>query len=57
VIQFNGKGEYAASVGTVPGIRGCVRVTVAISRDGKRIYMLDTERKIVRLAQPETAAK
>ena len=46
-------------IGKVKGIRGCVRVSIAVNSKGDKVYMLDTQRSIIRcLPVPAmTAAK
>lgn len=51
VNRFSADGKHLGEVGIVKDIGGCVRVTVAVSRDGSRVYMLDTEKNIVRVLQ------
>ncbi len=56
VKKFSADGKFLAHVGKVPTIRGCVRVSVWVSKDLSRVYMLDTSRNIVRLVRPEKKA-
>ncbi len=49
VNRFSTDGQHLGEVGVVPDIGGCVRVTVAVSSDGSRVYMLDTKKNIVRV--------
>lgn len=49
VRKFTSDGQYLSSMGTVHGIRGCVRLTIALPKDCSRIYMLDTGRNIIRM--------
>jgi sugar lactone lactonase YvrE len=53
VKKFTPDGKFLADMGRVKTIRGCVRVSVAVSRDLSRVYLLDTSRHIVRLVRPE----
>lgn len=48
VKKFTADGEFLGFMGVVSGIRGCVRVSIAVTKDGDKIYMLDTSRNIVR---------
>lgn len=58
VKKFTPDGEFLGFMGIVKGIRGCVRVSIAVTKNGDKIYMLDTSRNLVRsitrVAQPET---
>jgi len=50
VNRFNpADGTHLGEVGRIKDIGGCVRVTVAATRDGSRVYMLDTDRNTVRI--------
>ena len=49
VNRFSKDGKHLGEVGMVKDIGGCVRVTIAVSPDGSRVYMLDTEQNIVRV--------
>ncbi len=51
VKKFSPEGKYLGYLGAARGIRGCVRVTVGITSDGQKIYMLDTDNNVVRLVQ------
>lgn len=51
VNRFSTDGKFLDEVGSVKDIGGCVRVTIAVSRDGSRVYMLDTEKNVVRVLQ------
>ena len=51
VNRFAPDGKFLGEVGIVPDIGGCVRVTVAVSRDGSRVYMLDTNKNAVRVLE------
>lgn len=51
VNRFSTDGKHLGEVGMIKDIGGCVRVTIAVSRDGLRVYMLDTEKNIVRVLQ------
>lgn len=48
VKKFTTDGEFLGFMGVVRGIRGCVRVSIAVTKDRDKIYMLDTSRNIVR---------
>jgi len=48
VKKFTADGKFIEHIGNVSGIRGCVRVSVAVSKDKSRIYMLDTGKNIIR---------
>jgi hypothetical protein len=48
--RFSATGQFKEVVAVVPGTSGeCVRVTVAASPDGKRYYMLDTTKDVIRV--------
>ncbi len=49
--RFTPDGKYLGEVGMVKDIGGCVRVTVAVSQDGSKVYMLDTVKNSVRVLQ------
>ncbi|MBI3921095.1 MAG: hypothetical protein HY318_06735 [Armatimonadetes bacterium] len=49
VKRFSPEGEYLGTVGTLHGIRGCVRVTIALTKDRSRLYMLDAGRSVLRV--------
>lgn len=49
VNRFSTDGTFLDEVGSVKDIGGCVRVTIAVSRDGSRVYMLDTQKNCVRV--------
>lgn len=51
VKKFSPEGKFLEHVGTVQGITGCVRVTCAVTKDGSKIYMLDTSNNVVRLVK------
>lgn len=51
VNRFAKDGTHLGEVGIVKDIGGCVRVTIAVSKDGSRVYMLDTQKNIVRVLQ------
>lgn len=51
VNRFSADGKFLGEVGRVPDIGGCVRVTVAVSADGARVYMLDTNKNVVRVLE------
>lgn len=51
VHRFATDGKHLGEVGVVKDIGGCVRVTVAASQDGSRVYMLDTVKNIVRVLE------
>ncbi len=51
VNRFSTDGKHLGEVGIIKDIGGCVRVTVAASPDGSRVYMLDTQKNIVRILQ------
>jgi 5-hydroxyisourate hydrolase-like protein (transthyretin family) len=53
VKKFTPDGKFLSDMGRVKTIRGCVRVSVAVSKDLGRVYLLDTSRHIVRLVRPE----
>jgi DNA-binding beta-propeller fold protein YncE len=53
ITHFAADGKFLGTVGAVKDIRGCVRVTVAVAKDGKRIYMLDTDHNSVRVFTPK----
>jgi hypothetical protein len=48
--RFSADGKFLGVVAVVNGAKGdCVRVTVAVSPDGNRYYMLDTTRDAIRV--------
>lgn len=47
--RFSVDGKLLDRVAVVKGITGCVRVTVAVNRDASRVYMLDTDRNMIRV--------
>jgi sugar lactone lactonase YvrE len=49
VRKWTTDGKYLGAVGSCEGVRGCVRVTIAVTRDGSKVYMLDTGRNIIRM--------
>ena len=51
VNRFSTDGKLLGEVGIVTDISGCVRVTVAVSADGERVYMLDTSKNVVRVLE------
>lgn len=51
VNRFSADGKHLGEVGMISDIGGCVRVTVAASADGSRVYMLDTQKNTVRVLQ------
>lgn len=57
--RFSADGKFKEVVAVVPNTKGdCVRVTVEVSPDGKRYYMLDTTRDAIRIfgAKPTNTA-
>lgn len=55
--RFSAKGEFKEVVAIANGTKGdCVRVTVEMSPDGKRYYMLDTTKDAIRVFIPRTLA-
>ena len=56
VKRYSMTGTYLNGVARVPNATGgCVRVTIALTPDRRKLYMLDTEKNVVRLLKPETA--
>ena len=52
--RFTADGKFKQVVAVVDGAKGdCVRVTVAMSPDGKSYYMLDTTRDAIRVFKPK----
>lgn len=51
VNRFSTDGKHLGEVGIVKDIGGCVRVTIAASPDGARVYMLDTVKNTVRVLE------
>ena len=48
--RFSASGKFKEVVAVVPDAKGdCVRVTVEMSPDGSRYYMLDTTRDAIRI--------
>jgi len=58
VRKWTADGTHLGKVGSAEGVRGCVRVTIAVTRDCSKAYMLDTGRNIIRLIRikPATGA-
>ena len=53
--RFSKEGKFLGVVALAPGSKGdCVRVTVEVSPDGKRYYMLDTTRDVIRVFGSKT---
>ncbi|MBW8015286.1 MAG: hypothetical protein FVQ82_03800 [Planctomycetes bacterium] len=59
VKRFSADGKSFELLGKVSGIRGCVRVSIAINSKGDKAYMLDTKRSIIRCMPitPKTTKK
>lgn len=50
VKRYDSNGKFLGAVAKLPDADGsCVRVTLGVSRDGSRVYMLDTSTNTVRL--------
>ena len=49
--RFSADGKLLERVGVVKDISSCVRVTVAVTRDAARVYMLDTEKNAIRVLE------
>jgi len=47
--RFTADGKFLGVVAVVKGKGDCVRVTVEISADGSRYYLLDTARDSIRI--------
>jgi hypothetical protein len=47
--KFSKDGKFLGVVGVVESDGNCVRVTVDVSADGKRFYLLDTEKDAIRV--------
>ncbi|MEI6168748.1 MAG: hypothetical protein WCS52_16325 [bacterium] len=52
--RFSADGKLLDRVGIVKGITGCVRVTVAVNRDASLVYMLDTDKHMIRVLARNT---
>ncbi|MGV3754649.1 MAG: hypothetical protein ACO1QS_04655 [Verrucomicrobiota bacterium] len=52
--RFSAAGKFIEVVALVDGPSECVRVTVAVSPDGGRFYMLDTHNDAIRIFGPKT---
>jgi hypothetical protein len=52
--RFSAEGKLLDRVGSVKGITGCVRVTVAVNRDASLVYMLDTDKHMIRVLARNT---
>jgi hypothetical protein len=51
--RFSAAGKFKEVIAVVPNTKGdCVRVTVEVSPDGRRFYMLDTSRDAIRVFGP-----
>jgi phosphoglycolate phosphatase-like HAD superfamily hydrolase len=59
--RFSRDGEFLGLVGTASIIPGCKHVAIAVSKDGKRVYMLDITRNQINIleegAAPEKTAQ
>jgi len=55
--RFTADGKFADHVGEAPDINSCVRVTVDVSADGSRVYLLDTENGVIRVFRQRPAAR
>ncbi|HUT58642.1 MAG TPA: hypothetical protein VNA25_12425 [Phycisphaerae bacterium] len=59
VMCFKADGTYLRTVGKMETAKGCTRVTVAVSRDGTRAYVLDDRKNVVHVLAgpaPKTAS-
>jgi hypothetical protein len=52
--RFSPEGKFIEVVATADTKGDCVRVTVEVSPDGKRYYMLDTTRDAIRVFEPKS---
>ena len=51
VKKFSADGQFLGVMAQPRGISGCVRVTIAVTRDGSRIYFLDTNRNLIHILE------
>jgi len=51
VKKYTPEGKFLGLVGSVNIAAGCVRVRVAVTKDGQRVYVLDTTRNVIRVLQ------
>jgi hypothetical protein len=47
--RFSPEGELLDRVGVLSGAGGCVDVSVDVSKDGNRVYLLDTARNVIQV--------
>lgn len=52
VHKWTKDGKYVAKIGDIGEIRSCVRVMVQVTKDCKKVYVMDTGRNIIRLVRP-----
>ena len=57
VKRYTPDGKFVRVVGSPKSTRGCLRVTIAISRDGSRIYFLDSGKNVIRVMSGKSTAK
>lgn len=57
VKRYTPDGKFVSVVGSPKSTRGCLRVTLAISKDGSRIYFLDSGKNVIRVMSPKPTAK
>lgn len=55
--RFSPEGTLLDRVGVVKGITGCVRVTVALTHDTNRIFMLDTDHNTIHVLARSNASR
>jgi DNA-binding beta-propeller fold protein YncE len=56
VKKFSGEGKFLGLVGRLAGHSGCVRMSVAVSRDGSRVYILDTTKNRISVMNPKAVS-
>ena len=57
VKRYTPDGKFVGVVGSPKSTRGCLRVTLAISKDGSRIYFLDSGKNVIRVMGGKATAK
>ena len=55
--RYTPDGKFVCIVGSPKSTRGCLRVTLAISKDGSRIYFLDSGKNVIRVMGGKASAK
>lgn len=57
VKRYTSDGKFVGVVGSPKSTRGCLRVTIAISKDGSRIYFLDSGKNVIHVMARKATAK